>query len=413
MNTLTYHDHRLFMENVALSEVAACFGTPCFVYSQKAIETNWSAFSSALLNVPHELYYAVKANSNVSILKLFAQLGASFDIVSIGEAHRVIAAGGHTEKIIFSGIGKTEAEINEAIDLNIHCFNIESYSELMRTHELARVKKTILNIALRVNPNINPHTHAHISTGLNENKFGIPIEDIVPLAKKIKSLSYVKLIGLSSHIGSQITLLSPFTLLIDKLLSLQHALQNEGITLSYLNIGGGLGIKYHEQNVPTIEEYVHAIVQRLDQPIKIVFEPGRTLIGNAGALLTRVLYLKQLAHKNFAIVDTGMNDLLRPALYDAWHDMLPITQHDRAALPYDVVGPVCESTDCLGKDRLLAISEHDLLAITCTGAYGMSMSSNYNARPRGAEILINGEQMKLIRKRETIKEMMQNELALL
>ncbi|HVE44161.1 MAG TPA: diaminopimelate decarboxylase [Gammaproteobacteria bacterium] len=406
MSCLKYQCNDLFIEQVPLKNIATAVGTPFYVYSQQGLETNWRSFHDAFRGIPHHIYYAVKANSNIHILKLFAAQGSGFDIVSLGELERVLAAGGDPQKVIFSGVGKSVAEITQAIEKNIYCFNVESEPEIKRIDAIARALDRTVNIALRVNPNVDAKTHAHISTGLKENKFGIEMEDVVPLCETLSHFPSLHLIGIACHIGSQITELTPFLLAIDSMLALYHTLIKQGIPIDHIDIGGGLGIRYHRENPPPIIEYAHAIQQKLSTfPGKIMIAPGRAIVANAGALVTQVEYLKHHHEKNFAIVDAGMNDLLRPALYEAWQAILPVFLRDQEALLYDVVGPVCESSDFLGKKRKLALQQGDLLAIDAAGAYGFSMSSHYNSRCLVPEVLVNGKDIKIIRRRETIPEL--------
>lgn len=406
MSCLHYQQTELYIENVSLKAIADHYGTPCYAYSQAAIVANWQAYEHAFSTHRHRICYAVKANSNIAILQLLAAMKSGFDIVSLGELERVLAAGGDPKKIVFSGVGKKAIEIERAIETGIACFNVESEPELERLQKIAAKKNTIIPIAIRVNPNVDPETHSYISTGLSENKFGINIEDVIPLCQKLASLPSLRLIGLASHIGSQIVDLKPFLVAIDRLLLLYQDLQQLGIHLEHINIGGGLGIVYHREQPPSVKAYVEALLAKLDAyPVEIILEPGRSIVGNAGVLLTRIEYLKHTLHRNFAIVDAGMNDLLRPALYEAWQDILPVTLRTLAKKAYDIAGPVCESADFLGKNRQLAIECGDLLAVDTAGAYGFSMSSNYNSRCRPAEILINGDKTIIIRRRETFEEL--------
>lgn len=403
-----YENNLLHVDDISLVTIAEKFGTPCYVYSYHAITTNYHAFYHGLSGIPHRIGYAIKANSNIAILKILAKLGANFDIVSLGELERVLAAGGDANKIIFSGVGKQIAEINRALDVNIHCFNVESAAELERIQQLAQQKNKIANIALRINPNIDAKTHPYIATGLHENKFGIEIADAVALLDKIKQMPNIKLIGITCHIGSQITSLAPFLASIDKVL--EFITQNH-LSLEHINIGGGLGIRYQNENPPSIAEYTAAIKNKFAHtPCEIIVEPGRAIIANAGLLLMRIEYLKTNAQKNFAIVDAAMNDYMRPSLYQAWQNIIPAVKNDHAAKVYDIVGPVCESGDFLGKDRLLSIKQGNYLALTDAGAYGFCMSSNYNTRPRIAEVLIKDNEMTLIRKRETLQDILATEI---
>jgi diaminopimelate decarboxylase len=407
MQYIHYQANQLQVEDVGLTEIAEQFGTPCYVYSRNAIEANWHAFDNALAGVPHNICYAVKANSNLAILNILAQLGSGFDTVSIGEIERVIAAGGDPKKIIFSGVGKSTNEILRAMEIGIHSFNVESRVEITRLHDLAASQKKTLDISLRINPDVDANTHPYIATGMKENKFGIEIADVLPICADLKKLPHLRLRGLAYHIGSQLTKLSPFLAAIDRLLEVVKKVEAEGFALQELDIGGGLGIRYRDEEPPSIDAYVTSIREHLAGcPQKIVLEPGRAIIANAGLLLTRIEYLKMTRHKNFAIIDAAMNDLMRPALYNAWQEIQPviINTNNPEAL-YDIVGPVCESADFLGRDRQLAVASGDLLAITCAGAYGFVMSSNYNSRPRAAEIMVDKNKLTLIRRRETINEL--------
>lgn len=406
MSCLQYHGSDLYIENVSLKNIAEEFGTPCYIYSRKAIENNWHSFDDAFKAMPHRICYAVKANSNLAILHLLTKLNSGFDIVSLGELERVIAAGGDPRKIVFSGVGKKRVEIERAIEMNIFCFNIESEPELQRINEIASRMQCTVDIALRINPNVDPETHPHIITGLEESKFGIDINEVIPLANKIAKLSSLNLIGIASHIGSQIVRLGPFLKVVDRLLTTYTQLKEHGISIKHINIGGGLGITYHDEHPPGIREYAQTLQEKLNAyDVELILEPGRAIVGNAGVLLSRIEYLKHTPHKNFAIIDAGMNDLLRPALYDAWQNILPVEIHAIDSKCYDIAGPVCESADFLGKNRELALKAGDLLAIDSSGAYGFSMSSNYNSRCRPPEVLIDNQQTTLIRRRESIDEL--------
>lgn len=411
MSCLHYRDKELYIEDVSLQSIADQFQTPCYVYSRAAIENNWRTFDAAFAHFPHRICYSVKANSNLSILNLLAKLGSGFDIVSLGELERVVSAKGDTKKIVFSGVGKSTVEIERAIHYGIFCFDIESEPELMRINAIATKLGKKVNVALRVNPNVDAITHAHISTGLKENKFGIDIQDIVPISRQISSMPALQLIGLACHIGSQITDLEPFLLAVDHLLSVYQQLQAIPVHIQHINIGGGLGITYRDEKPPAIYDYAHALQAKLaDFPLEIIIEPGRAIVANAGILLTKIEYLKHSDHINFAIVDAGMNDLIRPALYDAWQDILPVKLlTNQKKKIYDIAGPVCESADFLGKERELAIQTNDLLAVDCVGAYGFSMSSNYNSRARPAEVLVDGAHQRLIRPREDVTELFSSE----
>ncbi|HSW70076.1 MAG TPA: diaminopimelate decarboxylase [Gammaproteobacteria bacterium] len=414
MTYFHYQNDELYAEDVSLTEIAKQYGTPCYVYSKKMLLDNLKNFNLAFETVPHRICYAVKANSNLAILNLFASMQSGFDIVSLGELERVIAARGDPKKIVFSGVGKKSHEIIRALDVGIHCFNVESEAELLRLNTIAKEKNKIAPIALRINPNIDAGTHPYIATGLHENKFGIAYHDALNLITMIQSLDHLKLIGIGNHIGSQLTELSPFSDAIDRLLELVDQLLNKDISLQHVNIGGGLGVQYRNEKPPSIQHYASALIAKLvNYPLEIILEPGRALVANAGVLLTRVEYLKPTAHKNFAIVDAAMNDLLRPALYNAWHDISPVQiQKNISKKLYDIVGPVCESADFLGKDRELALKTCDLLAIQSAGAYGFSMSSHYNSRPRAAEVMVDKNKTHLIRERETIQDLFRGEMIL-
>ena len=406
MSCLHYENNKLFLDHISLETIAAKYGTPCYVYSRQTLEKNWQAFNQALKPLSHRICYAVKANSNIAILQLFANFQSGFDIVSLGELSRVMKAGGDPKKIIFSGVAKSKHEIEEAIAIGIDCFNVESTAELERLNAIASHLNKKINIAFRVNPNVNPNTHAHISTGLRENKFGIDIEKILPLCATLQQFPALNLVGIGAHIGSQITELAPFAESIDRLIALYTQLVNKGFNIKHVDIGGGLGITYHHENPPSIAAYGELVAQKFASiPVEVILEPGRSIVGNAGVLLTRIEYLKPTDHKHFAIVDAGMNDLMRPALYEAWQNMLPVLIKDIKKARYDIAGPVCESTDFLGKGRDLAIEAGDLLAIDGAGAYGFSMASNYNSRTRPAEVLVDQDQTYLIRRRETIEEL--------
>lgn len=409
------HNHQLYAEQVAVTDIAQQYGTPCYIYSRQAIETAWQAFDQALQNHPHRICYAVKANSNLAVLNVLARLGSGFDLVSEGELARVLAANGNPQNVIFSGVAKSAAEIHFALQQNIFCFNVESAAELMRIEEIAKSLKKRAPIALRINPNIDAGTHPYISTGLKENKFGIVTETAMALYQMAARSEYLEVKGIACHLGSQLLVLDPFLKSIDHLLALVDELAQQNIVLKHLDIGGGLGVIYHHadnnQAPPTIAEYGAAILAKLkDRKLELVIEPGRAIVANAGILVTKVEYLKHTPDKNFAIVDAGMNDLLRPALYEAWQNIVPVTKRqDMVEQTYDVVGPVCETADFLGKERVLQIAEGDLLAVKGSGAYGFVMSSNYNSRPRIPEIMVDGDKTFLIRKRETIDELFANE----
>ena len=401
-----YRQGELHAEDVPLARIAAEHGTPCFVYSRAALTAAWRDFTAELAGRDALVCYAMKANSNLAILSTFARLGAGFDIVSGGELKRVLAAGGDPAKVIFSGVGKTAAEIEYALDQGILCFNIESAPELERVAEVAKRIGKVAPISLRVNPDVDAGTHPYISTGLKENKFGVAFEEALALYRRAATLPQLRITGIDCHIGSQLTDISPLLEALDKMLGLIDALGREGIVIHHLDLGGGLGIRYTDETPPDPRVYMREVIKRLgDRKLKLMFEPGRNLVGNAGVLLTRVEFLKTTAAKNFAIIDAAMNDLIRPSLYEAYHVMLPVRQRTGATRSYDIVGPVCESGDFLGHNRDLAIEPGDLLAVMSAGAYGMVMSSNYNTRPRAAEVMVDGERMHLVRKRERIEDL--------
>ena len=406
MKSFSRHDGELCVESVPLSRIAAEFGTPCYVYSHAALTTAYQSFDEAFAEREHLICYAVKANSSLAILNLFARLGAGFDIVSGGELARVLAAGGEARKVVFSGVGKTADEMRQALEAGILCFNVESESELERLNRVAGEAGKRAPVSLRVNPDVDPKTHPYISTGLKGNKFGIAYADAVSLYCKARDLPHLEVAGIDCHIGSQITEVSPFSDALDKVLLLIDALEKEGVAIQHLDLGGGLGICYSDETPPPVADYAETLLAKLaGRDFKILLEPGRALVGNAGLLLTRVEYLKHGETKNFAIVDAAMNDLMRPALYDAYHAILPVRENTGVAQRYEIVGPVCESGDFLGHDRYLHLAEGDLLAIMSAGAYGMSMSSNYNTRPRAAEIMVQKNNTHLIRERETIAQL--------
>jgi len=410
LNTLHRLDGRLHLEGVALDTLAERFGTPLYVYSRQALETAYQAYAEAFANTPHLICYAVKANSSLAILNLFARLGAGFDIVSGGELARVLAAGGDPGKVVFSGVGKTADEMRAALDAGILCFNVESTSELHRLNHVAGELGKVAPVSFRVNPDVDPKTHPYISTGLKENKFGVPIADAPTLYRLAASLPNLKVTGIDCHIGSQLTDLSPLADAADRVLALVDMLAAEGIALHHIDLGGGVGIRYRDETPPDLAAYGRVLAARFaGRREKLLLEPGRSLVGNAGLLLTRVEYLKPSEDKNFAIVDAAMNDLMRPALYEAYHDIVAVNERKTPTQRYDIVGPICETGDFLGFARDLAIEEGDLLALLSAGAYGMSMASNYNSRPRAAEILIDKNEIHLIRERETQDSLMAGE----
>ena len=397
---------QLHAESVALADIAARFGTPCYVYSRAALEAALDEFRNELAGIDSVICYAVKANSNLAVLNLFARRGAGFDIVSGGELKRVLAAGADAKKVLFSGVGKSIDEMAFAIEAGILCFNVESAPELERLNEVAGGLGKKAPISLRVNPNVDAKTHPYISTGLKENKFGVAYEDALNVYRHAARLPNIEVVGVDCHIGSQLLDPSPFAEALDKLLALIDQLAADGIALHHIDLGGGLGIRYKDEDQPTVSAYLQPMLRKLkERSLKIILEPGRRLVGNAGLLLTRVEYLKPSEAKNFAIVDAAMNDLARPALYDAWHDILPVMPHAGPATHWEIVGPICESSDFLGRQRALNLQAGDLLAVMSAGAYGMAMSSNYNTRPRVAEVMVDGNNAHLIRRRETVEEL--------
>lgn len=419
MDYFNYHsDGRLLVEDTAVEDIVKKSGTPAYVYSRATIERHWKAFDDAAGDHPHLICYAVKANSNLGILNLMARLGSGFDIVSVGELLRVIQAGGDPKKVVFSGVGKTEVEISTALQAGIHCFNVESISELYRINEVAGCLEMKAPISIRINPNIDAGTHPYISTGLKENKFGIEIEQAVTVFTLASELPNLEIKGVDCHIGSQLTEVEPFIDALDKLLGLIDELAEQGINITHLDLGGGLGVPYNGETPPSPAEYMQAILARMgDRKLQLIFEPGRAIMANAGILVTKVEFLKLNDHKNFAIVDAAMNDLIRPSLYSAWQKITPINDQltdseRRPSRVYDVVGPVCETGDFLGKERELTIAEGDYLAVRSAGAYGATMSSNYNSRCRPAEIMVDGEKAFVIRQREEHKDLWRGECVL-
>lgn len=409
-NYFHYKNDALHVEQVPLADIAEKFGTPCYVYSRAALTDGMNQFKNALQGKEHLICYAVKANSNLAILNVFARMGAGFDIVSGGELKRVLAAGGDARKVVFSGVGKTIAEMRMALDANILCFNVESSAELDRLNEVAGSMGKVAAISLRVNPDVDAKTHPYISTGLKQNKFGVAYTEAIALYRKARDMKNLHITGMDCHIGSQLTETSPFIAAIEKVLALVEALAAEGIHLEHLDLGGGLGIRYDDETPPAIADYVAAILSGLrGRTEKLILEPGRVLVGNAGVLLTKVEYLKHGEEKNFAIVDAAMNDLMRPALYDAYHQILSVSREKNATQIYEIVGPICETGDFIGRARELAIAPKSLLAVLSAGAYGMSMSSNYNTRGRAAEVMADGDEVHLVRERETVEQLFAGE----
>jgi len=414
MNYFEYKNDILFAEQVDVRRIADAVGTPCYIYSRATLERHWHAFNDVFKDRDHLVCYAVKANSSLAVLNLFARMGSGFDIVSAGELERVIRAGGDPAKVVFSGVGKTVAEMRRALEAGIHCFNVESLPELLRLNEVAAVMGKQAPVSIRVNPDVDAKTHPYISTGLKQNKFGIEFSQALEVYKQAAQLSNIEVVGVDCHIGSQLSELTPFIDALKRLLVLIDRLGEAGITLHHIDVGGGLGITYNSETPPSPQEYAQAILNELNgRPLKILIEPGRAIVGNAGILLTEVQYLKPGESKNFAIVDAGMNDLIRPALYSAWQDIIPVEKRLIGDFRmYDVVGPVCETGDFLGKDRNLNIKAGDLLAVCSAGAYGFTMSSNYNSRPRAAEVMVDGDQYRVVRQRETMDSLVQGETIL-
>jgi diaminopimelate decarboxylase len=414
MDFFNYQNNQLFAEDVSVKDLADELGTPLYVYSRATLERHFQAYSEPLAGQPHLICYAVKANSNLAVLNVLARLGAGFDIVSVGELERVLAAGGDPARIVFSGVGKQAHEIRRALEVGIKCFNVESVPELERLERIAEELAVTAPVSLRVNPDVDPKTHPYISTGLKANKFGIGFELAREVYRQAASMQHVQLVGVDCHIGSQITQIDPFLDALDRLLVLIDQLAEDGIHLRHLDLGGGLGVQYKDETPPLPSAYVEALRKRLaDRSYELIFEPGRAIAANAGILVTRVEYLKEGQEKHFAIVDAAMNDLLRPALYDAWQDIIPVVpRNDHPSRIWDVVGPVCETGDFLGKDRKLALEPGDLLAVRSAGAYGFAMASNYNSRNRPAEIMVDGNNWHLVRQRENYEQQMAGEFTL-
>ena len=412
MDFFQYKNNLLMAEDVAVNEIAKRFGTPLYIYSRATLERHWHAFDKAFGKHPHLICFAVKSNPNIAILQVMAQLGSGFDIVSQGELERVLAAGGDAAKIVFSGVAKSETEIARALEVGIRCFNVESIAELERINLVAGKLSKIAPISLRVNPDVDAHTHPYISTGLKENKFGISVDQAREVYRQASTLAHIKVIGMDCHIGSQLTELQPFLDATDRLIVLMEQLKQDGIELKHLDLGGGLGVPYTNEAPPHPADYAKALLDKLKQygDLEIILEPGRAITANAGILVTKVEYLKSNETRHFAIVDTGMNDMIRPALYQAY---MNIIETDRTLIReskvYDVVGPICETSDFLGKQRTLAIAQGDLIALRSAGAYGASMASNYNSRPRAAEVMVSGGEAHLIRRREAFAELWQFE----
>ena len=408
MDFFQYKNEQLYVEDLPVKQLAEEFGTPLYIYSRATLERHWHAFDSALGEHPHLICYAVKANSNIGILNVMAKLGSGFDIVSQGELERVLAAGGEASKVVFSGVAKSRSEIMRALEVGIRCFNVESIAELYHINQIAGEMGKVAPISLRVNPDVDAHTHPYISTGLKENKFGVSVDEAREVYKLAATLPHVKITGMDCHIGSQLTELQPFLDATDRLIRLMEQLKEDGITLKHLDLGGGLGVTYTDETPPHPSDYAAALLNKLKdyEDLEIILEPGRAIAANAGILVAKVQYLKSNESRNFAITDTGMNDMIRPALYEAYMNIIEIDRTlGREKAIYDVVGPVCETSDFLGKQRELAIAEGDYIAQRSAGAYGASMSSNYNSRPRTAEVLVDGNKAHLIRRRENLSEL--------
>ncbi|TYO82757.1 diaminopimelate decarboxylase [Pseudomonas sp. CK-NBRI-02] len=410
MDAFNYRDGELFAEGVALSAIAERFGTPTYVYSRAHIEAQYRSYTDALQGTEHLVCFAVKANSNLGVLNVLARLGAGFDIVSGGELERVLAAGGRADRVVFSGVGKTRDDMRRALEVGVHCFNVESTEELERLQVVAAEMGKVAPVSLRVNPDVDAGTHPYISTGLKENKFGIAIADAEAIYVRAAQLPNLEVVGVDCHIGSQLTTVEPFLDALDRLLVLVDRLAECGIHLRHLDLGGGVGVRYRDEEPPLVSNYIQAIRERVgERDLALVFEPGRYIVANAGVLLTRVEYLKHTEHKDFAIIDGAMNDLIRPALYQAWMGVSAVKPRAGEGRTYDLVGPICETGDFLAKDRVLNLAEGDLLAVQSAGAYGFVMSSNYNTRGRCAEVLVDGNEAFEVRRRETIAELFAGE----
>ena len=411
MDYFNYKDSQLFAEDISLEAMAAEYGTPSYVYSRATLERHWHAFNDAFGDQPHLICYSVKANSNIGILNLLAKLGSGFDIVSVGELERVLRAGGDPAKVVFSGVGKRADEMQRALEVGIRCFNVESIGELERLNDVAGSMDKIANISIRVNPDVDAYTHPYISTGLKDNKFGIDIDIVEGVYQQAAAMENINVTGIDCHIGSQLTDLSPLMDALERLIALADRLKAQGIEIQHLDIGGGLGVRYENENPPLPSDYTAELfTNKRIKDYEIIIEPGRAIAANTAVLLTKVEYLKHGDEKNFAIVDTAMNDLIRPALYQSWQAIMPVKEMlEEADTTYDIVGPICESADFLGKDRKLNLEQGDLLAIRSVGAYGFTMSSNYNSRPRAVEVMVDGESTTIIRERETIESLFENE----
>ncbi|MDD8061039.1 MULTISPECIES: diaminopimelate decarboxylase [Shewanella] len=410
MDYFSYQDDALYAEDCDVAQLAKAHGTPLYIYSRATLERHWHAFNNAVANHPHLICYAVKANSNLAVLNVLARLGSGFDIVSGGELSRVLKAGGDPQKVVFSGVGKTVDEMEQALHVGIYCFNVESSAELEQLNEVAGRLGKIAPVSLRINPDVDAGTHPYISTGLKENKFGIAMDEADTVFARAAALPHLHVKGVDCHIGSQLTELKPFLDAMDRMLALIDRLASQGIVIEHFDVGGGLGVTYNGETPPHPDAYAAALLERLGgRPLKLIFEPGRAIAANAGIFVTQVLSLKENSDKRFAIVDGAMNDLIRPSLYSAWQNIIPVQQTDATTFAYDIVGPVCETGDFLGKDRQLAIKAGDLLAVRSSGAYGFVMSSNYNSRPRVAEVMVDGDKDVVVRQRETLEQLWQGE----
>ena len=412
MDPFSYRDGELFAEELPVAQLAERFGTPLYLYSRDALETHYHAFDGAFGEHPHRVCYAVKANSNLAVLQVLAQAGAGFDIVSGDELERVLRAGGEPHNIVFSGVGKTAGEMADALKVGIHCFNVESAAELELLNLVAGELDRVAPIAIRVNPDVDAQTHPYISTGLKENKFGVDIQKAPALYQRAAELPHIKVLGIDCHIGSQLTRLAPFEDALERVLKLLGDLQALGIEIHHLDLGGGLGVTYQDETPPARSDYVQALLKHIPGDLPVHIEPGRSIAANAGLFITQVLFLKPTEHRNFAVVDGAMNDLIRPSLYSAWQEIVPVTPHDADCRDWDIVGPVCETGDFLGKDRALALEAGDYLAVRSAGAYGFVMASNYNSRNRPAEVMVDGDQAFLVRARETVDEQLRLETLL-
>lgn len=410
MDHFLYQDNTLYAEGCRVNDLAQTYGTPLYIYSRATLERHWHAFNNAVAGHPHLVCYAVKANSNLAVLNVLARLGSGFDIVSGGELARVMEAGGDPAKVVFSGVGKTVTEMEQALNLGIYCFNVESSAELEQLNDVAGRLGKVAPVSLRVNPDVDAGTHPYISTGLKENKFGIAMDEAEAVFARAHALPHLQVKGVDCHIGSQLTEIQPFLDAMDRMLSLIDRLAEQGIVIEHFDVGGGLGVTYDDETPPHPDVYAAALLKRLGKrKLKLIFEPGRAIAANAGIFVTEVLYLKENSDKRFAIVDGAMNDLIRPALYSAWQKIIPVTPRDDQAHVFDIVGPVCETGDFLGKDRELAIAPGDLLVVRSSGAYGFAMASNYNTRPRAAEVMVDGDKAYLVREREKLAQLWQGE----